>query len=131
MASISALPLIAVVDDEETVRTALGRLIRSAGFTVATFASGGDFLRSVRDQCPQCLVMDLHMPQLNGFDVQVALQHARLRIPLVVITGDDTQASRSMALAYGAAAYLRKPVDDAMLMDAIRSALRSGELPTT
>jgi FixJ family two-component response regulator len=112
MGSELALPLIAVVDDEEAVRAALGRLIRAAGYTVATFASGAEFLRSVSEQHPHCVVLDLHMPQLNGFDVQVALQQARLRIPLVVITGDDTRSSRTLALAYGAAAYLRKPVAD-------------------
>jgi FixJ family two-component response regulator len=118
-------PTIAIVDDEESVRRALGRLIRSAGFRVETYSSGSDFLVSVQQQRPQCVVLDLRMPHVNGFHVQQALADAGLSLPVVIITGDDSAESRIRALEQGARAYLRKPVDDAMLLDAIQTAIRS------
>jgi len=117
--------LIAVVDDEDSVRKALGRLLRAAGFNVETFASGSDFLRSVQDNRPHCVVLDLRMPHVNGFEVQRLLLQVDDRMPVVVITGDDSPASRLRALEQGAKAFLRKPVDDALLLDAIQTAMRS------
>jgi FixJ family two-component response regulator len=119
-------PMVAVVDDEESVRKALGRLIRAAGFRVETYASGSDFLLSVQQHLPQCVVLDLRMPHVNGFHVQQALTNAGTHLPVVIITGDDSPESRVRALAQGARAYLRKPVDDAMLLDAIQTAIRPG-----
>ena len=118
-------PVIAVVDDEESVRKALGRLIRASGFRVETFSSGSDFLRSLEQQRPHCVVLDLRMPHLNGFHVQRAMADAGTRLPVVIITGDDSPESRVLALAQGAKAYLRKPIDDAMLLDAIQTAMRA------
>ena len=83
-------PLLAVVDDDEDVRVALTRLVSSAGFAVETFASGGEFLRSVRDHEPDCVVLDLHMPAMSGFDVQGALARGHPAVPVVVMTGHDT-----------------------------------------
>jgi two-component system response regulator FixJ len=123
MAKVSFL--IAVVDDEESVRKALGRLIRAAGFDVQTFASGADFLRSAQSQCHQCVVLDVRMPQMDGFEIQEALRRIGVRMPVVIITGDDSPEYRARAFKQGARAYLRKPVDEAMLLDAIQSALES------
>ena len=117
--------LIAVVDDEESVRKALQRLIRSAGFDVETFRSGAEFLTSMQHHEPACLVLDLHMPGVNGFDVQDELNQARVRLPVVVITGHDTPTNRTRVMSQGAAAYLCKPVDDSMLLRAIIEALAS------
>jgi FixJ family two-component response regulator len=116
-------PLIAVVDDEEPVRTALRRLIGSAGNDVETFASGAQFLASYLDHEPDCLLLDLHMPDLDGFEVQARVSRARPRIPVVIITGHDQPETRGRALAAGAAAYLLKPVDEETLFAAIASAL--------
>ena len=115
--------LIAVVDDEESVRKALQRLIRSAGFEVETFPSGAEFLTSLQHHEPACLVLDLHMPGVNGFDVQDELNQARVHLPVVVITGHDTPSARVRAMNQGAAAYLCKPVDESLLMQAINVAL--------
>src|SRR6476620_7262264 len=101
-------PVIAVVDDEESVRKALGRLIRAAGFHVETYASGTDFLQSVQQRLPHCVVLDLRMPHVNGFHVQQALTDAGTYLPIVIITGDDSAESRHRALEQGARAYLRK-----------------------
>jgi FixJ family two-component response regulator len=117
--------LVAVVDDEESVLKALERLIRSAGFDVRAFSSGIEFLRSLPQRAPHCVVLDLHMPHLSGFLVQDALKRSCWDIPVVIMTGDDSQESRTQALDQGAAAYLRKPVDDVVLLDAIQSALRA------
>ena len=117
--------LIAVVDDEESVRRALGRLIRSAGFGVETYGSGVEFMQSLQRHRPDCVVLDLRMPVVTGFDVQSALQRSGTPVPVVIITGDDSPDGRERTLRNGARAYLRKPVDDAMLIDAIHSALQA------
>jgi FixJ family two-component response regulator len=116
-------PLVAIVDDEESVRRALGRLLRSAGYDVQPFASGTEFLHSLPRSRPQCVVLDLRMPQMTGFEVQEALAQARSSVPVVIITGDDSPESRELTLGRGARAYLRKPVDEAMLLDAIQNAI--------
>ena len=120
--------LLAVVDDDADVRMALKRLVSSAGFRVETFASGDEFLRSVDDHEPDCVVLDLHMPEMSGFDVQAALATGHARVPVVVITGHDTPQSRHRALQLGAKAYLCKPVDDNTLLPAIVAAL--GDRPS-
>lgn len=112
-------PLLAVVDDDADVRVALTRLAMSAGLDVEAFASGAEFLRSMQDHEPDCLVLDLHMPEMNGFDVQAALATSSSTIPVVVITGRDTEDARARAMQLGASAYLPKPVDHEALLAAI------------
>ena len=115
--------LIVIVDDEESVRRALRRLMLSAGFRAMAFASGAEFLESLRTNRPACIVLDLHMPTMSGFDVQQRLHDDQTRIPVVVITGHDSPETQQRALSAGAAAYLRKPVDDQALLHAISSAI--------
>ena len=115
--------LIAVVDDEESVRIALRRLLRSAGLDVETFPSGAEFLDSLKSHRPDCAVLDLHMPNVSGFAVQSRLAEAGIRLPVVVITGHDSEETRKRALAAGIVVYLRKPVDDEALLDAITTAI--------
>jgi len=119
-----ATPLIAVVDDEESVRRALERLIRSARFATESFAGGDEFLRALTDHRPDCVVLDIHMPNVDGFQVQSRLANAKLAIPVIVITGHDSAETHARALKGGAVAYLRKPVDAETLLSAISSALR-------
>jgi FixJ family two-component response regulator len=101
----------------------MGRLIRSAGIDVETFPSGAEFLQSLESHSPDCLVLDLHMPGLNGFEVQSRLKEAQSRLPIVVITGHDTDESRERATKAGVAAYLLKPVDEKILLDTISAAV--------
>ena len=121
--------LLAIVDDDADVRVALTRLVSSAGFAVETYASGAEFLRSVDDHEPDCVVLDLHMPQVSGFDVQGALARAHPAVPIVVITGHDTLESRARALRLGAKDYLCKPVNDDALLAAIATAIGGGSRP--
>jgi FixJ family two-component response regulator len=123
---VRAAPLIAVVDDEESVRRALERLIRSARLDAETFPTGDEFLETLPDHTPDCLVLDLHMPKVDGFQVQAWLARAKVQIPVIVITGHDTPEAQARALKGGAVAYFRKPVDGDALLDAISAALASG-----
>jgi FixJ family two-component response regulator len=116
-------PLIAVVDDEGSVRVALQRLIRAAGLDVKTFPSGTELLEFMGTRQPDCIVLDLHMPGDNGFEVQSRLALAGMQVPVIVITGHDTPESRSRAMAGGALDYLLKPVDERILLDAISAAI--------
>jgi two-component system response regulator FixJ len=117
------LPLIAIVDDDESVRIALRRFLRSASFDVEAFPSGAEFLESLKTHQPDCVVLDLHMPQLDGFAVLARLAEAGIRLPVVVITGQDSAANRERALAGGATAFLQKLVDGQTLLDAITAAI--------
>ena len=118
--------LIAVVDDEDPVRKALKRLLCSAGFDAQTFGSGADFLASLAVAHPDCVVLDLHMARINGFEVQARMTQSGVRVPIVVITGHDTPESRQRVMTAGACAYLRKPVDDQALLDAVTGAIAGG-----
>jgi len=127
---VSDVPLLAVVDDDADVRVALTRLVASADFAVETFASGAEFLLSVQDHEPDCVVLDLHMPEMSGFEVQGALAGGHAGVPVVVITGHDTPESRVRALQLGARAFLCKPVNDEALLAAIGTAI-GGMAPFT
>jgi FixJ family two-component response regulator len=115
------VPFIAVVDDEEPVRKALKRLLRAAGLEAEGYASGKEFLAARRR--PDCVVLDLHMPVMSGQALLKQIRGMSERLPVVVITGHDTPETRDECLAAGAAAYLRKPLDDRLLFNAISAAL--------
>lgn len=119
-------PRVAIVDDDESVRRALQRLLRVSDLDADTFASAEDFLASLQQTAlPDCLVIDLHMPGTSGLDLQRRLLQAGLRLPIVVITGHDVPGMRARCLAAGATAYLRKPLEAKTMLAAIHAALRS------
>jgi FixJ family two-component response regulator len=120
-------PLIAIVDDDESVLRALKRLLRSAGLRVEAFGGGEEFLASLSDHRPDCVVLDIHMPGVTGFDVQARLAEFDPTLPVVIITGYDSPETRDRVLAGGAVSYLRKPIGDQKLLDAITEALRPQE----
>jgi len=103
---------IAIVDDEQCVRKALRRLFFASDLYAETFASGQEFLDSLVRGRPDCVVLDLHMPGLSGLDVLRHPAVASTRLPTIVITAHDDPATHAQCLAAGAAAYLRKPLDD-------------------
>jgi len=116
-------PIIAVVDDESPARTMLGRLLRLADFQVASFASGEAFLASLGEQQPACVILDIHMPGLSGFDVQARLRAAQIPIPVVFITASDDPALDRQGASLSAVRVLRKPFSSDELMEAINLAV--------
>ena len=112
---------ISVVDDDESVRKALGRLLSSLDYKAETFDSGRAFLDSLADRCPDFLVLDLHMPGLSGLDVLQQLTRTPVPVRVIVITAYDEPETQTQCLAAGALAYLRKPLDEQVLLDAIRT----------
>lgn len=124
-------PLIAVVDDEEPVRKALLRLLRSAGLEATAHESGRSLLEACRGRRPDCVVLDYHLPELDGAAVQRLVREAGWDLPIIILTGHDTPETRHQALVHRPHAYLCKPVDDAALLGAIRNALPAGALPGT
>jgi FixJ family two-component response regulator len=116
-------PIIYVVDDDESVRRALKRLFRSAGMDVRVSESGRRFLDSEFTEENACLVADVKMPELGGLELQQELIDRGSELPVILITGFDTEETRAQAKKMGVAAYFRKPVDDQALLDAIRWAL--------
>lgn len=124
-------PVVAVVDDEADVLRALQRLLRAEGFDVHVYGSGRDFMSGIGAAAPDCLVLDLHMPEMSGFDVLDALdtRSSPSRIPVIVLTGNDTVAGRTRALAGGAEAYLCKPADADVLIKAVNDAMARATNP--
>jgi len=110
------------VDDEEPIQKALTRLLHSAGLDVETFFSGITFIGSLKNRVPDCVLLDLHMPVMDGFEVLGWLEQQGLRLPIIVITGHDSPEVRERVMAARPAAYLSKPVDDQILLDAIKLA---------
>ncbi len=116
---------IAVIDDEVQLRSALGRLLRSYGCEVALFEDGASFLKAHRERPYRCILLDLHMPGLNGFDVLGELSRQRSIAPVIVITGKDDPGNADRVLALGASSYLEKPVDEIHLIAAVTRALET------
>jgi FixJ family two-component response regulator len=113
--------VIAVVEDEESVRGALVRFFKAASFDARAFSSARVFLRSLDDSRFDCLVLDLQMPDMTGLDLQRYLRMIRpeLRLPVIVITAHDEPGMREKCFAAGVAAYLPKPVEGAALLAAV------------
>jgi FixJ family two-component response regulator len=117
--------VIAIVDDEECVRKALGRLLQVVGFKVSTFASGEEFLYSLRVRRPDCAILDLHLPGLSGLDIQQYLRRNGNGLPCIIITGRDEARTSERVLASGAKGYLTKPLDQQALLETISAAVGS------
>ena len=117
-------PLIAIVDDDASICRALNRLVRSARMDAETFTSAGDFLDTGESHQPDCLVLDLQMPVMTGLELSTHLVARKSRIPVIFITAYDTPTAREAASASGVVAYLTKPIDDQVLLDAIGQALK-------
>jgi FixJ family two-component response regulator len=114
--------VIAIVDDDESVRNAVVRLLQAAGHSARGYPSGQEFLDNWRVDRPDCLVLDLQMPSLSGADVQRALNREGAQFPVVIMSAHDSPSAREECLREGAVAYLRKPPDERMLLDALNLA---------
>jgi FixJ family two-component response regulator len=118
--------LVAVVDDDESVRESLPDLLREFGFAAEAFSSAEEFLASGHVVQTSCLILDIAMPGMCGPDLQRELKRRRQEIPIVFITGHWDESVRPRVLAEGAAECLLKPFSDAALRAAIDTALRAG-----
>jgi FixJ family two-component response regulator len=117
-------PFVAVVDDEDSVRGALLRLLRAHDMECEGYPSGERFLDSLATRRPDCVVLDLQMAGLTGRDVQRRLKNGHEPIPIIIITAHDEPTVRQQCLADGAAAYLQKPLRSEILLRSIRDAIR-------
>jgi FixJ family two-component response regulator len=116
------LTRVAIVDDDSSVRKALARLLGAHCFETNTYESASDFLKSVAINRPTCLVLDLHMADITGLDLQRYLRRAGIEIPTIVITAYDEPGIRERCHHAGAAAFLIKPLDSTILIGAINAA---------
>ena len=118
-------PLIAVLDDEPQMCKALHRLLKTHGYEVVTFGEGEELLASCASRLPDCVLLDLHMPGMSGFEVLERFAEEGFRMPVVVITGHDKPDSAQRVHALGAADYLLKPLDESKLLVAIRKVVKN------
>lgn len=112
-------PWIAIVDDEETIRCALLRLLDSAGLAARAYAGGAELLDDLRDQLPCAVILDLHMPGLDGHQLQARLAQLAPQLDVIAMTGQHSAAARARVLAYPRATYLSKPLAEQQLLDAL------------
>jgi len=113
---------IAIVDDDPSVLTALARLLRTRSFNTRTYLSGPQFLASLPEALPDCLIADLQMPVMTGLELQQNLTRRGIQIPTIIITGHDEPGMHDRCKNAGAIAYLSKPVEDALLFATIAAA---------
>ena len=115
--------IIAIVDDDASVREGLESLIRSAGWRVETFVSAQDFLGRLGAEAPSCLILDLQLPGLSGLDLQERMAKVGLEIPIVFLTGHGNIPASVQAMKAGAVEFLTKPLDEQKLLQAIQEAI--------
>jgi FixJ family two-component response regulator len=119
-------PLISVVDDDHSVRESLARLIRSLGFGVQVFGSAEEFLKADLSREPDCLILDIRMPGMNGLELHRQLSAADRDLPVIFITAHGSDAEvRARAICAGAVDYLLKPLKEEEVLKAIDTALSS------
>ena len=123
----NAKKLVCVVDDDQSVRRALGRLFKSAAYVAETFASAEDYLSREIFQGPICLVLDVRMPGLNGLGLQKAIETRGACEQIVFISGHGDVPTATQAMKNGAIDFLTKPFDDTELTEAVKRALERGE----
>src|SRR5438105_5942593 len=124
MTMSAATPCVFVVDDDLSLRKALGRLLKSAGFQVEALPSAEEFLRRPAPDGPGCVILDVRMPGLSGLDLQRALAERQISLPIVFITGHGDIPTSVRAMKAGAVDFLPKPFHDEDLLAAVRQALR-------
>jgi FixJ family two-component response regulator len=120
--------VIAIVDDDLSVREGLESLVRSAGWRVETFASAQEFLARPQAKVPSCLILDLQLPGLSGLDLQKQMAEAEVEIPIVFLTGHGNIPASVQAMKAGAVEFLTKPFDEQDLLRAIEEAIERDRL---
>jgi FixJ family two-component response regulator len=117
-------PLVAIVDDDELFRRSIERLVRSAGFRVETFGSAEDFLERSNLDRTSCAILDMKLPGMNGFELQRRLIMRPRPMPIVFVSAHEDAAMRANTLRAGAVAFLKKPFDENILLDALHRTIK-------
>jgi FixJ family two-component response regulator len=117
--------LVAVVDDDDSMRIALEGLLKAVGFPARAFASAEEFLKSGQQHQTSCLIADIRMPGMSGLELQAQLNADRCRIPIIFITAHGDAKMRLQALRAGAVEFLSKPFDEEVLLESVRAALEN------
>jgi FixJ family two-component response regulator len=117
--------LVAIVDDDDSMRNALDGLLKAVGFPAQAFASAEEFLKSGQQNQTSCLIADIRMPGMSGLELQAHLNAERCRIPIIFITAHGDAKMRLQALRAGAVEFLSKPFDEEALLQSVRAALES------
>src|ERR1700687_1043164 len=117
--------LVAILDDDDSVRSALQGLLKAVGLPAQAFASAEEFLNSGQQHQIACLIADIRMPAMSGLQLQAKLNAERCKIPIIFITAHGDAKMRMQALRAGAVEFLAKPFDDEALLESVRGALES------
>jgi FixJ family two-component response regulator len=117
--------LVAIVDDDESVRSALQGLMKAVGLPARSFASAEEFLKSGEKKETGCLIADIRMPRMSGLELQATLNADGCRIPIIFITAHGDEKMRRQALRAGAVEFVAKPFDDEALVASVRAALEN------
>ena len=117
--------MVAVVEDDDSYRVAVQRLLKSAGFSVQSFATAEDFLRSGRQHETGCLITDIRMPGISGLDLQAKLNADHCLIPTIFITAHGDEDMRLQAMRGGAVKFMVKPFDGEILLESVRAAFEA------
>jgi FixJ family two-component response regulator len=125
MATQGKTKLVAIVDDDDLIRSALQGLLKAVGLPARAFASAEDFLSSGQQHQTACLIADIRMPGISGLDLQAKLNAEHCRIPTIFITAHGDEKMRMQALRAGAVEFMAKPFDDEALLESVRAALES------
>src|ERR1700690_436947 len=123
MATENRSKLIAIVDDDDSMRSAIEGLLKAVGLPAQAFASAEEFLKSGQQHHAACLIADIRMPGMSGLELQAHLNNEHCRIPTIFITAHGDEKMRLQALRSGAVEFLSKPFDDEALLESVRAAL--------
>lgn len=117
--------LVAIVDDDDSMRSALLGMLRVVGLPARAFSSAEEFLESGQQHAVACLIADIRMPGMSGLELQAKLNADRCRVPIIFLTAHGDEKMRMQALRAGAVEFMAKPFDDEALLESVRAALES------
>jgi FixJ family two-component response regulator len=120
-------PLISIVDDDQSFRDSMRRLLKALDYSVAVFPSAAQFLASAELAATACLVADIHMPEMTGVELYDHLVESGQAIPTILVTADPDERPKECMLARGVQCYLRKPLVEPALIDCLRTAVAHGQ----
>src|SRR6267143_4234005 len=125
MAALERTKMVAIVDDDDLMRSALQGLLKAVGLPAQAFASAEEFLKSGQQRQAGCLIADIRMPGMSGLELQAKLNEERCRIPIIFVTAHGDEKMRMQALRAGAVEFMAKPFNDEALLESVRAALES------